>query len=313
VQDRALQTQAAFASLAEARGLRAGGAFPFDYQHLAFYGGSPGQVTLWAATSVHAGRVRGVFEGGWRYKLSMALELFQNDTLVASDTRRFQHVLSAEIPSNISDGFPLQVMVRVPPGRYDYRIRVTDLNWTSGRSMNEKTGTVIVPPIDSEHPVLSSIAIAADSGGTWSPVPGVALKLNAAAIVQRRARPFIYYEVYGLTPGSDYRGEIRLVSTWAGTGAGETFTGPHQPFQMQYRGTTPADPLQPIRSVFRLDMKDADVGPYEVRVRVTDLTTGQVSGTRRARLKVREVDRTRPVVPITEIESVTVDREEPGM
>jgi hypothetical protein len=106
--------------------------------------------------------------------------------------------------------------------------------------------------------------------------------------------------VYGLTPGGSYRGEIKLSSTWVSRGRGETFTGSYEPFQMQYRGSVPVDPTVPVRAVMRLDTKDAEPGPYEVQVRVTDLATGERSEIRRARLKVRE--QTNRSAPITEIE-----------
>jgi hypothetical protein len=294
------RTQDDFAALSEAGGVKATGAFPFDYQFLAYLEGE--EAELWAAASVHAGRVRGVFQGGWKYSLRITADFFLEDSLVASNTHRIDHVLSTQIPSSVSDGFPLQTPVLLPPGRYDYRIRVQDLNWEGDRSVNVKTGSVTVPAIDTSKPTISSIAIAADTGGTWNPAPGVTLMLNAAAIVYRSARPYIYYEVYGLTPGADYRSEIRLVSTWASRGQGEEFTGKHRPFELQYRGTVPRDAAVPVRSVFRLEMQDTQQGPYEVRVRVTDLATGEVSEMRRARLRVREIDRTRPVVPITEVD-----------
>jgi len=294
---------AAFDALAASAGLKASGAFPFDYQYLAFSGGTPEAVTVWAAASVHAGRVRGVFEGGWKYSLSIDVELARGDTIVASDTQHVDYVLSARIPDWVSDGFPVQARVTVLPGEYDYRLSVSDLNWPEGRSVNVTQGRITVPAFDTSGPVVSSVAIAADSGGTWSPAPGVNLKLNAAAIVMQTARPFIYFEAYGLTPGRAYRGDVRLVSTWVPRGRGEEFTGPYQPFQMQYRGTVPADPGEPVRAVLRLDMKDTQPGPYEVQVVVTDVETGQRSDMRRARLKVRPPDERRLRAPISEIQT----------
>jgi len=166
--------------------------------------------------------------------------------------------------------------------------------------VNMVEGSLTVPVFDVTGPVVSSIAVAADSIGTFAPASGVDLQLNAAAIVEKAARPYIYFEVYGLTPGGGYRGEIKLSSTWVSRGRGEQFTGPYQPFQMQYRGSVAADPTVPVRAVMRLDTRDAEPGPYEIQVRVTDLETGVRSEIRKARLKIR-LPSTRSA-PITEVE-----------
>ena len=291
---------AALNALAESGGLKATGAFPFDYQYLAFHGGSSEIVALWAAASVEAGRIRGVFDGGWRYSLSLGLELFQDDSLVVENTRRTDFVFSRQVADTTRDGFPLQTMVSVPPGKYEYRLVIKDLNWPDDRSVNLVEGSLTVPAFDVTGPVVSSIAVAADSSGTFKPAVGVDLQLNAAAIVEKAARPYIYFEVYGLTPGSSYRGEIKLSSTWVSRGRGEQFTGPYHPFQMQYRGSVPADPTIPVRAVMRLDTRDAEPGPYEVQVRVTDLETGVRSEIRKVGLKIRP--RTTRAAPITEVE-----------
>ncbi len=291
----------AFRDLDKTGGLKASGAFPFDYQHLAFRGPGSDSVQLWAVASVHAGRVRGVFDGGWRYSLGLRFDLFERDSLVASELRRFEHVLNREVPHEISDGFPLQAAVKVPPGDYTYRIEIVDYNWSEGRSTNTKSGDLTVPEFDITRPLVSSIAIAADSGGTWEPAPGVALKLNAARIVRKRSRPYVYFEVYGLTPGGEYRGEVKLRSTWVSRGKGERFAGAYQPFQMQYRGTAPSDADTPVRTTLRLDMRRTEPGPFEITVRIVDLSTGFSSPVRHARLRVQERDRRRPTLTIIEV------------
>jgi hypothetical protein len=296
--------------LADAGGLKATGAFPFDYQYLAFYGGSPDLVALWAAVSVEAGRIRGVFDGGWRYSLSLGLELFQADTLVLEKTGRTDFVFSRQVADTTRDGFPLQTMVSVPPGDYEYRLVVKDMNWPEDRSVNVVRGRLAIPVLEVSGPVVSSIAVAADSSGTFKPATGVDLQLNAAAIVEKAARPYIYFEAYGLTPGGSYRGEIKLSSTWVSRGRGETFSGPYEPFQMQYRGSVPADPTVPVRAVMRLDTRDAEPGPYEVQVRVTDLATGERSEIRKTRLKIRP--QTNRASPITEVEVRTDGSSEGG-
>jgi hypothetical protein len=300
-QDPAISTQDAFGRLEASAGSREAGSFPFDYQHLAYYPSEAGEVDLWTAVSVHAGRVRGVFDGGWKYELELRTILYRDDVEVARDESRVRHVLNALISPRTSDGFPIQTRVRVLPGEYRYRIEVRDLNWEGDRSLNVREGEVVVPPFDRSGPFISSVAIAADSGGSWSPAPGVNLKLNAARMVQTDARPFVYFEVYGLTPGETYRGEVRLVSNWAPMGKGETFTGVRQPFQLQYRGTTPEEPGSPVRSVLRLEMKDTQAGPYKVLVRFTDAATGTKTEVREAGIRVRDPQDRGAEQPIAEV------------
>lgn len=297
-----------FDRLADAAGLRAGGSFPFDYQFLAFRGPTADSVSVWAATSVHAGRMRGVFEGGWKYTISMQFEVLDEmEQQVAFGTAKIEHTLSARIPEETSDGFPLQANVWLPPGRYTYRVTVTDENWPAGRSVNQKEGDLYVPSLEDHEPLVSSLAVAADSMGLWEPTHEVALKLNAARIVNKDSRPFVYYEVYGLTPGGDYRGEVRLQSTWDSYGKDERFTGSYQPFQLQYRGTAPSERTEPVRSIFRLDMRNTEPGPYDIRVKVTDMVTGRSSGVRRVSLKVQDYDEKYFKVPVTEVKSAKAD------
>jgi hypothetical protein len=159
-----------------------------------------------------------------------------------------------------------------------------------------------VPERVTTQPFVSSVAIAADSAGTWHPAPGLELQLNAARIVYRNARPFVYFEAYGLTPGADYRGEVRVVSREVTRGAEDVFNGAYQPFQLQYRGSVPTDPAEPVRKVLRLDLGQTRPGPYEVQVRVRDLATGQASEVRSARVKVREQTNFRPLLPVADVD-----------
>ncbi len=295
-----------FDRLDASAGLRSGGAFPFEYQHLAYFDlgaeGSPSdEAKLWVAASVQADRLRGVFDGGWVYSLDIAAELYDADTLVARSESRSSVTLGARIPENYPYGFPVQTVMQVPPGEYDYRIVIRDNNWEGSRSVNEKRGRVVVPRSVTAQPFVSSIAVAADSGGTWTPAGDIELILNAARIVQSTARPYVYFEAYGLTPGSSYRGEVRLVSRWVSTGQGERFEGTYQPFQLQYRGSVPRNPSEPVRELLRLDLSKTEPGPYEVQVRVRDLETGLASEVRTARLKVRGPDRYQLVTPIAEV------------
>lgn len=300
-------SERAFDRLDAEAGLRSGGPFSFDYQHLVFFpatgqSDADAPVDLWTAASVQADRVKGVFDGGWQYSLDMTVELWQADTLAFSRDARTTMTLGAPLsPTDAAGlGFPIQTGMRVPPGNYEYRIRIRDRGWEHDRAVNEVVGRIAVPRRVLTQPFVSSIAIAADSGGTWRPAPGLELKLNAARIVHDDARPFVYFEAYGLTPGGDYRGEVRLVSRRATRGADDVFDGAYQPYQLQYRGSVPSDERVPVRKVLRLDLGQTRPGPYEVQVRVRDLVTGQASEVRTARLKVRERQTYVPLMPVAD-------------
>jgi hypothetical protein len=302
--ERVARSERAFDRLDAGAGIRPGGPFSFDYQHLAFFPTTDpeqpaGPVDLWTAVSVQADRVRAVFEGGWKYSLAMTVELWQDETLAFSREVRTTLTLGAPLSPKLASesGFPIQALLRVPPGVYQYRIRVRDEAWDGDRGVNEASGRLVVPVPVLTQPFVSSIAVAADSGGTWKPSPDLALKLNAAKIVYGDARPFVYFEAYGLTPGGDYRGEVRLVSRRVTRGAADVFAGAYQPFQLQYRGSVSPDPNEPVRKVLRLDLGRTRPGPYEVQVRVRDLVTGQASEVRTARLKVQEQRRYEPLMP----------------
>ncbi len=307
----------AFDRLEAEAGLRSGGYFSFDYQHLVYFTPSriddpAAPVQLWTAASVQADRVKGVFDGGWKYSLDMTVELHQADTLVASSGARTSLTLASPLTTSAAAGmgFPIQALLQVPPGEYEYAIRIRDNGWEGDRATNETTGRLMIPEPVATQPFLSSVAIAADSGGTWHPAEDLGLQLNAARMVHSDARPFVYFEAYGLTPGGEYRGEVRLVSRRVTRGAEDVFDGAYQPFQLQYRGSVPSDPDEPVRKVLRLDLGQTRAGPYEVQVRVRDLVTGQASEVRSARLRVRERISYEPLLPVANGEAAEPSSEE---
>lgn len=310
-------SERSFDRLEAEAGLRSGGFFSFDYQHLVYFTPSEidddtAPVQLWTAASVQADRVKGVFDGGWKYSLDMTVELHQADELVASSDARTSLRLASRLTSSAAAGmgFPIQALLRVPPGEYEYTIRIRDNGWEGDRAINEKSGRLVVPEPVATQPFVSSVAIAADSGGTWRPAEDLELQLNAARMVHSDARPFVYFEAYGLTPGGEYRGEVRLVSRRVTRGAEDVFDGAYQPFQLQYRGSVPSDPHEPVRKVLRLDLGQTRAGPYEVQVRVRDLVTGQASEVRSARLRVRERISYEPLLPVANGETEEPSSEE---
>jgi len=303
---------AAFAQLERSGGLETAGPFPFDYQYLAFYPGSGNLTEVLAAVSVQAGRLRPRYEGGWSYAVGVHFQLLRGDTVVADRSTLAEHTLRARLPEEITDGIPAQVAVKVPPGRYRYRLEVVDRNWHALEATHVTTGELEVPRFAGSGLLVSSIAVAADTGGTWNPTPDLALKLNAARIVRPNARPFVYYEVYGLTPGARFRGEVRLQRLRdAGAGgsarvASRVLRG--APFQLQYQGTAPREAGRPAHSALWLDLASIEPGDYVLTVRITDLSSGGSSPVRRTGLTVQPEEAGRTLVPIAEVPRAESER-----
>jgi len=265
--------------LASVSGTRNRGPFPFDYQFLAFRSAASDSVALWAAVSVPGGRVRAVFGGGWTYRLGIQVELFSGADPVASASTNVSHTMRSKLPEEYADGFPLQAGVRVPPGRYVYRSTVIDHNWNPERGRNVQEGEIVVPSLVASGPTVSSIAVVADTAGSWQPAPGIRLKLNASRIVRKTRRAYLYYEAYGITAGGRYRADLRVVSP-----------GGREALQVQATGSAPGESGAPVRSADRLAIDDLAPGRYSAVVRVTDLETGRISEPRSVRFEVQELE-----------------------
>ena len=268
-------------------GTHSTGPFTLHWEHLRFLRSSTGVITVWAAINVDAGRCQPKLTSeGWLYSLALQYDLFdENGEHVATgrDSLRYAH------PSRLKSdqGFGLQAPVAVPPGTYRFRIEVLDRNRDPAAS-SVKEGELVVPSYEAPGPVLSDLAVASDTPGTWQPLPDISLKLNAAHVVQVDASPYIYFEAYGLTPGGRYRVELHMESAEDQSFLDRRLKGARRPFQLQYSGSVPTDPDSPVRGAQHLKFgRNTQPGLYQVTVKVTDLTTGEASLPRRANLKVR--------------------------
>jgi hypothetical protein len=120
-------------------------------------------------------------------------------------------------------------------------------------------------------PELSDVAVAADSGGDWSPDgvrrPEIGIQPNPAHTTGPGGAAWVYFESYGLTPGATYttRVEVRPVDGEGGA------------FDLSFPGDVPPEAGSRLRRTLRLDLDDAEPGRYRLTFTVRDDKTGRTT------------------------------------
>lgn len=168
-------------------------------------------------------------------------------------------------------GISLRMSADVPPGTYRWMLAVADGNRIPERSGEKArggyaSGDVVVRNLAGDLPVLSDIAVSADSAGNWSPAAGISLNPTPGRVTGDDGVAFIYYEVYNLTRGGQY--ETRVVLTPEGEGPS---------FDLSYPGTAGRGAAIVTRGYLRIDLSASPPGRYEMSVTVRDLTSGHLT------------------------------------
>ncbi len=173
------------------------------------------------------------------------------------------------------DGVPIRMNLVLEPGSYPYTLVLRDEGSERGRLGNWVLDTVTVSARQFGIPSLSDIAVAADSGGTWSRDGRSFLRVGPTHVVSARGTAHTYFEVYGIRPGATYDVEVRVVSESAADLAfdlGEERLA----FAVRFRSVadTDAGGLGVGRHYLRVELGDSSPGAYLLAVRVTDHMTG---------------------------------------
>jgi hypothetical protein len=132
-------------------------------------------------------------------------------------------------------------------------------------SGNYRRVDLIVRELSAGAPALSDVAVAADSGGVWSPGAGIHLRPNPAHLTGGDGVGYIYFEVYNLTPGGEYTTHIRLEPDEDDAG---------DAFELSFPGAGSTGVSRMSRRMLRVDLRDTDPGRYMMQVTVTDSETG---------------------------------------
>jgi len=170
------------------------------------------------------------------------------------------------------DGIPMRVALELPTGRHPYTVLVQDqLQLLAG---NWQRDTIVVPELPEGIPAVSDIAVATDSGGSWTRDGQTFLRVSPTHVVGPDGSVIVYFEVYNVEPGRRYQVETRVVpasvklQVFSGKVADVAFT-------LRYRSEMPASKIG--RELLRIDLSETPPGAYLLGVRVRDVESDIVS------------------------------------
>lgn len=180
----------------------------------------------------------------------------------------------AEDPLGAEDGVPIHLHVVLEPYAYPYALALRDGGSDRGRLGNWAQDTVLVSARQFGVPSLSDLAVASDSGGSWSRDGISFLRVGPTHVVSASGLAHAYFEVYGIRPGTRYDVEVRVAPE---RDAGNVFglASADLPFIVRFESTAVEDGsgLGIGRHYLRVDLGSSPPGAYILAVRVTDRST----------------------------------------
>jgi hypothetical protein len=151
---------------------------------------------------------------------------------------------------------------------------VKDGNAEDGPAGNWARG-VAIGLAPSDLPEISDIAVAADSGGSWTRDGVTHLAVSPSHLTGPDGEIHLYFEVYGMEAASPYSVEVRVVPEdladrmWA-VGAGETA------FRLSFSSEMPGSGGIGAHHL-RLDLSDTAAGAFMLGIRIQEDETGRQS------------------------------------
>ena len=195
--------------------------------------------------------------GRFVYPLTIRVSAIDSVTGIAhlTDTTR-----TYVTPDSLGPGRYLSggLEVPVPAGHYRVRVVVFQPNAQAGTSVQRALAA-----LDDASPSLSDIVLGAETDGVRWPNGGDTVTINALGAYRMGGVAPVYYELFGLVPGHEYRTtiELRKYREARKTGAGLVFAE-----------TADAPTAHVRRSV---SLSHLDRGQYMLSVTVRDSVTGR--------------------------------------
>ncbi len=240
----------------------------FDREWIQFRSPRPATTLVWANAELPREALRAAAADRRSATVEVVVSLLdESGTRLKTMPASFE----LEIPPDDSPQSVLgiRVPVELSPGRYRtlFQIRVPGDDDGKRPHGNFVQDSLVVRDFGGTIPLLSDVAVSADSGGAWQPRPGLSLRPSPAHRSGPDGLTWIYLEAYNLTPGGDFTAQVRLDRD--DTGSGEM-----PAFRQEYVGTAARGARIVTPMILRLDLGETEPGSYALRVRVTDVATG---------------------------------------
>ncbi|MEE9207436.1 MAG: hypothetical protein V3U67_03520 [Gemmatimonadota bacterium] len=246
----------------------------FAYEVLQFRN-PDGTTEAWILGSARSGDLtaRGVEGGGVRYGVEATLAMMTPEGYQRKTVRNEPLVSN---PLAADDAIPVRLSWILGPGRYPYSLAVRDQQFGRGGVGNWAQDTLVIADPVPGLPEVSDIAVAADSGGTWTRDGETWLRVLPNHVVGLDGSLFTYFEVYGFPAGQEYDVEIRVVADQSETPLFLALA-PELTFALNFRAQMPVRRDTPGRHSLRLDLDRTPPGSYLLAVRVANRVTGRTS------------------------------------
>lgn len=228
----------------------------------------PGQ-TLHVVFAIPAPHLAPVADSG-RVAYPLSFRLFVSDStdgLVARlDTTR---VFVAREPLRGGSYLTGQVALPLAPGMYRYRLLVEQPGSDAGDLVTRDS--IAVGTLDGAHFAASDLVLGREGSGlVWTTGADTVL-LNPLERFREGGSAQLYYEVYGLAPGTVYHTAIRLERVGRRSLWHRLFGGGQAPVRFEF--DAPADgPVTRVRRA--VDLRDASTGTYVLAVEIRNSATG---------------------------------------
>jgi hypothetical protein len=208
--------------------------------------------------------------GGYRYHVDARWVLVDEFGALRRVQSSFEAVAAQKLGRDQS--IPIRLAIDLPPGEYRYTFVARDgFDGSVGEmpSGNFDRGQILVRRFAVAIPDLSDVAVASDSGGSWRPagIGGdvVGIRPSPAHLTGPDGVAFVYFETYGLEPGTRYTTTVRL----------EPVEDDGEPFDLSFPGEAPMQPSPRVGRMLRLDLSDSEPGQYRMSLSVEDESSGE--------------------------------------
>ncbi len=245
----------------------------FAWERLRFFNPSSGGTVVWLVAAARGGDLAEEVdtEGRSVYRLDLVAAV-QTGNAVSRDSVR--SVVRVPRALGDEDAVISRIPASIGPAEHPFTLVLKDGNAEDGPMGNWARG-VAVGLRPSDLPEISDIAVAADSGGTWTRDGETFLAVTPSHVTGPDGEIHLYFEVYGVEAASSYSVEIRVVpeesadQMWDIT-AGETAFRVSFASQMPATGGIGAHHL-------RVDLSDTPAGAYTLGIRINETASGRQS------------------------------------